>query len=65
MFSEENPSGSITYSDMNYRINGMAVGVGFVIALKRLWWGLYFGKRSYCEYRLPRRAQERGVQNLH
>jgi hypothetical protein len=64
MFTVENLSGNITYSEMNYRINGTAVGVGFIIALKRLWWGLYLGKRSYCKYREPRRAQELGMQNL-
>ena len=49
LFNADNPSGSITFSIMNYKINGSAVVVGFVVAIKRLWWGLYLGKRSYCE----------------
>jgi hypothetical protein len=65
LYNKENRSGTITYSDKNYLVNGTAVVIGFIVALKRLWWGLYLGKRSYCEYRLPYRAKERVVQNLH
>lgn len=50
LYNEKNPSGNITSSDRNYQVNGTAVVVGFIIALKRLWWGLYLGKRSYREY---------------
>jgi hypothetical protein len=49
LFNANNPSGTITFSVMNYKVNGIAVVVGFIVAIKRLWWGLYLGKRSYCE----------------
>jgi hypothetical protein len=47
-----NPSGTITHSYVNYAVNGIAVALGFVVAVKRLWWGLYLGRRSYREYLL-------------
>ena len=50
MLSEANTAGNITESSFNYAINGTAMGVGVVVALKRFWWGLYIGKRSYCEF---------------
>jgi hypothetical protein len=54
LFNATNPSGTITYSYVNHAVNGIAVALGFVVALKRLWWGLYLGKRSYREYLLYR-----------
>jgi hypothetical protein len=50
LFNASNPSGTITTSYVNYAANGIAVALGFVVAVKRLWWGLYLGKRSYREY---------------
>lgn len=50
LFNEKNLSGTITYSRTNYVVNGIAVAVGVAVAVKRLWWGLYLGKRSYSTY---------------
>lgn len=50
LFNENNPSGTICYSRVNYTINAIAVILGFIVALKRLWWGMYLGVRSYSKF---------------
>jgi hypothetical protein len=47
MFTEANPAGTITESRMNYAVLGCAFGLGIVATLKRVFLGLYFGKRNY------------------
>jgi hypothetical protein len=50
IFNEENPSGEIPASDWNRRILLVAICVGAVVSLKRLWLGLYLGRKTYTNY---------------
>jgi hypothetical protein len=47
MCNKNNPSGGIPSSSMNYRILGSALAVGIVVSIKRVWLGLYLGRRSF------------------
>jgi hypothetical protein len=49
MFNESNNAGTITESDINFRILSSALIFGVAVALKRLWLGFALGKRTYSE----------------
>lgn len=49
MFNESNNAGTITESSMNFSILGSAIFYGVAVAIKRLWLGLYLGRRTYSE----------------
>jgi hypothetical protein len=51
MSNENNPSGGITSSSMNFRILGTALAVGIVVSIKRVWVGLYLGRRTFGKFR--------------
>lgn len=50
IFNGENPSGGIPSSDWNRRILLVAICVGAAVSLKRLWLGLYLGRKTYTNY---------------
>ena len=43
-------SGNVTYSLWNSRILSIALGLGIVASIKRLWLGLWFGKKTYGKW---------------
>ena len=47
MCNKNNPSGGIPSSSMNYRILGSVLSVGILVSIKRVWVGLYLGRRSF------------------
>jgi hypothetical protein len=47
MCNKNNPSGGIPSSLMNYRILGSMLSVGILVSIKRVWVGLYLGRRSF------------------
>jgi hypothetical protein len=49
MFTEKNPAGDVVFSDTNRRILLVAVSVGLVVAIKRLWLALFLGKQTFGE----------------
>lgn len=50
IFNETNPSGLVTDSIWNTRALTIAVTVSAVVAIKRLWLGLYLGKKLFANY---------------
>lgn len=64
LFNATNPSGTITFSKVNYTVNGIAVGLGVVVAVKRLWWGMYLGKRSYRKLFASRKVSSAILQRI-
>ena len=50
VFNEVNPGGKVTSSTWNSRILAIAVCVGVTVAMKRLWMGLFLGKKTYVNY---------------
>ena len=49
MCEESNPSGGIPDSDVNYRVLCSLIAIGVAVTAKRVWLGLYFGKRTLGE----------------
>lgn len=49
MWNDYNSAGTITQSKINFAILSCALGFGLFTAIKRLWLGLYLGKRTYSE----------------
>lgn len=50
VFNEVNPGGSVTSNPWNTRILVIAICVGITVAMKRLWLGLFLGKKTYVNY---------------
>jgi hypothetical protein len=50
LFNAENPGGDVTSSERFYKVLVISVTVGAVVSLKRLFVGLYLGRKTFCEY---------------
>ena len=50
VFNETNPGGNVTSDPWNSRVLTIAVCVGVTVAMKRLWLGLFLGKKTYVNY---------------
>jgi hypothetical protein len=49
LFNSENPGGDVTSSERFYKVLVISVAVGAVVSLKRLFVGLYLGRKTFCE----------------
>jgi hypothetical protein len=50
VFNEVNPGGAVTSNEWNSRILAIAVSVGVIVSFKRLWLGLFLGKKTFVQY---------------
>ncbi len=50
VFNETNPGGKVTSDPWNTRVLTIAICVGITVAMKRLWLGLFLGKKTYVNY---------------
>jgi Mechanosensitive ion channel len=50
VFNAVNPGGSVTSNVWNRRILAIAVSMGIAVSLKRLWLGLFLGKKTFSHY---------------
>jgi hypothetical protein len=60
-FNATNPAGNVVESERYLHFLVIGVGVGFVVATKRFWVGLFLGRQTFCKYIPPpsRRSIER------
>ena len=49
-FNATNPAGNVVESDTYLSFLAVAVGVGFIVATKRFWMGLFLGRQTFCKY---------------
>jgi hypothetical protein len=49
-FNKANPAGDVVSSDNYLNLLAIGVGVGFVVAIKRFWVGLFVGRQTFCKY---------------
>jgi hypothetical protein len=52
-FNATNPAGDVVESDTYRSFLGVAVGIGFIVATKRFWTGLFLGRQTFCKYIFP------------
>lgn len=50
LFNFENPAGNVVNSTLNIRILVISLVLGIIVSLKRLFLGLYLGKRTFTAY---------------
>eukprot|EP00977_Amphora_coffeiformis_P020775 scaffold8471_cov184-Amphora_coffeaeformis.AAC.20 len=50
VFNEANPSGEFVNNDLYYRVLLIAICVGPIVTLKRLYMGLFLGRKSFATY---------------
>jgi Mechanosensitive ion channel len=50
VFNEVNPGGKVTSNEWNSRVLAIAVSVGVIVSIKRLWLGLFLGKKTFVHY---------------
>jgi len=61
LINGQNPAGEVTDSDEYARFLGLFIAVGFLVAIKRCWVGLSFGKRTYCKITVARFTMRRSL----
>jgi hypothetical protein len=49
-FNATNPAGNVVESERYLHFLLIAVGLGFVVATKRFWVGLFLGRQTFCKY---------------
>jgi hypothetical protein len=49
-FNATNPAGDVVESERYLHLLVIGVGVGFVVATKRFWVGLFLGRQTFCKY---------------
>lgn len=47
MFTEANPSGYATNSDLNYKLQRLAIAIGVIVAFKRLIVGVFLSRQTF------------------
>jgi hypothetical protein len=52
-FNAANPAGNVVESERYLHFLVIGVGVGFVVATKRFWVGLFLGRQTFCKYISP------------
>jgi hypothetical protein len=52
-FNATNPAGNVVESERYLNFLAIGVGVGFVVATKRFWVGLFLGRQTFCKYISP------------